>query len=320
MKVTVAIPNYNHAPFLAERIESVLGQTRQDFEVLVLDDASTDRSVEVIRRYLGPRVRLETRARNSGTTFAQWARAFAQAAGEYVWIAESDDAAEPGFLERMVGVLEANPSAGYAYCQARLVEAGGSPFGWALAGENPDGTPTAYAADFVRPGVDELRICLRYQSSPVPNASSVLFRRSRVLEVGGPDPSYRLCGDLHLYARLLARGTVAYVAAPLNRYRHHGGTVRRRTETDGTGLVERYRFLAECHSLWDGWAGEAEAALDALADRWVKTTFRRGPRPTLGRQREIRRMARRVDPRILRRLAGALARHARDGWRRRWGR
>lgn len=319
MKVTVAIPNYNHAAYLPERIESVLGQTLDDFNVLILDDASTDHSLEVIRRYLGPRVSLDARARNSGTTFAQWARAFSQAEGEYVWIAESDDAAEPEFLARLAAVLDANPRVAYAYCQARLIDPESRPFGWALSRENPDGTPSAYASDFIRPGEDELRVCLRYQSSPVPNASSVLFRRSLVMQVGGPDASYRLCGDLHLYARLLARGDVAYVAAPLNRYRHHGNTVRRRTETDGTGLLERYRFLEECRGLSSHWTEDAGPALTAMTDRWVRTVLRRGPRPTLRRQWEIRRAARKVDPRLLRRLAGSLARHGADAWRRRLG-
>src|ERR1700675_4790198 len=107
-KVSVIIPNYNHARFLRQRMESVLGQTFQDFEVILLDDCSTDESQSILREYAAdPRVRLEFNEKNSGSTFKQWNKGVRLVRGKYVWMAESDDYAEPQFLEKVVARLDA---------------------------------------------------------------------------------------------------------------------------------------------------------------------------------------------------------------------
>ena len=72
-KVSVVIPNYNHARFLTRRIETVLQQTFQDFEVILLDDCSTDDSRSILSKYAAdPRVRIEFNEKNSGSTFKLW--------------------------------------------------------------------------------------------------------------------------------------------------------------------------------------------------------------------------------------------------------
>ena len=93
--VSVIIPNYNHAPFLKERIDSVLNQTYDNFEVIILDDKSTDNSKEVIANYRGHSKisHIVYNEENSGSTFKQWQKGFSLAKGDYIWIAESDDVA-----------------------------------------------------------------------------------------------------------------------------------------------------------------------------------------------------------------------------------
>src|ERR1700722_8508136 len=87
-KVSVIIPSYNHARFLRQRIDTVLQQTFQDFEVILLDDCSPDNSPEIISSYVGDsRVRIEFNAINSGSTFKQWNKGVRMARGDYVWIA-----------------------------------------------------------------------------------------------------------------------------------------------------------------------------------------------------------------------------------------
>src|ERR1700691_3837398 len=125
-KVSVVIPNYNHARFLPRRIETVLQQTFQDFEVIFLDDCSTDSSRPILSSYANnPIVRIEFNSVNSGSTFKQWNKGVGLARGEYVWIAESDDYADPRFLERLVGVLDSEPEAAFAYCRS-----------WRVSGED----------------------------------------------------------------------------------------------------------------------------------------------------------------------------------------
>src|SRR5712671_345349 len=109
--VSVIIPNYNHARFLRQRVDSVLGQTFQDFELILLDDCSTDERQSIIpENAADPRVRMEFNEKNSGSTFKQWNKGVRLARGEYVWIAESDDYAEPQLLEKLVSRLNAEPS------------------------------------------------------------------------------------------------------------------------------------------------------------------------------------------------------------------
>jgi len=87
-KVSVIIPNYNHARFLEQRIQSILNQTYQDFEILYLDDASTDDSNEVFAQFKDDRrIRSILNQTNSGSPFKQWNRGIKAATGDYIWIA-----------------------------------------------------------------------------------------------------------------------------------------------------------------------------------------------------------------------------------------
>src|SRR5882762_42615 len=117
--VSIVVPNYNHARFLRQRLDSIVGQTFQDFELILLDDCSTDESQSILREYAtDSRVRLEFNEKNSGSTFKQWNKGVRLARGEYIWIAESDDYADERLLERLVGVLEAEPEVTLAYCRS----------------------------------------------------------------------------------------------------------------------------------------------------------------------------------------------------------
>src|SRR5258708_27654891 len=124
--VSVIVPNYNHARFLRERIDSILDQSYKDFEVILLDDCSTDNSRDILTAYADDsRVRIEFNAKNSGSTFRQWNKGVRLARGKYVWIAESDDYADPRLLERLVGVLEGDSAIAFAYCRSRAVTGDG---------------------------------------------------------------------------------------------------------------------------------------------------------------------------------------------------
>ena len=107
--VSIIVPNYNHTSFLEERLDSIFKQTFQDFEVILLDDASTDGSLEILRNYQAhPKVsHLIVNEKNSGSPFKQWKKGLALAKGTFVWIAESDDSCEPNFLETQIHTLKA---------------------------------------------------------------------------------------------------------------------------------------------------------------------------------------------------------------------
>ena len=91
--VSVIVPNYNYARYMDERMQSILNQTYQNFEIIILDDCSTDNSRKVIEKYRGnPHVvAIVYNKENSGSTFKQWNKGFSIAKGELIWIAEADD-------------------------------------------------------------------------------------------------------------------------------------------------------------------------------------------------------------------------------------
>ena len=102
-KVSVIVPNYNHAPYLRQRLDSIINQTFRDFEVIVLDDASTDNSREIIQTYAHyPQLRFLFNGTRNGSAFKQWQKGLESARGEYIWFAESDDCASPHFLSKLL--------------------------------------------------------------------------------------------------------------------------------------------------------------------------------------------------------------------------
>ena len=224
--VSVIVPNYNHARYLRKRIESVLAQTYQDFEVILMDDCSTDGSRSILKEYANnPRTRIELNEINSGGVFKQWNKGVRMARGQYVWIAESDDYADARLLERLVPILETQPEVTLAYCRSWCV----------LDNDSRDGYFDTYldcldrkrwTADFVADGIEECRNSFLLCNT-VPNASAVVFRRSAFEGQGGADESLRICGDYKLWAGMALGGSIAFVAEPLNFFRHHDNNVHR---------------------------------------------------------------------------------------------
>ena len=242
--VSVIVPNYNHARYLRRRIESVLGQTYQDFEVILLDDCSTDQSREILESYANhPKVRTAFNTQNSGSVFKQWNKGVRMARGGFIWIAESDDYADIGYLARMVPILDEQAEVTFAYCRSWRVTEDDQLNGFADA-EFDRLDSSHWAADFVVDGVQELRrfftVC-----DPISNTSAVIFRKDVYNAIGQADEGFAMCSDYKVWAEMALKGKVAYIAEPLNFYRSHSENVRTRTETGALGVAEYF-----CVMLW----------------------------------------------------------------------
>jgi glycosyltransferase involved in cell wall biosynthesis len=256
-RVSVVIPNHNRARHLGRRIESVLGQRFADIEVLVLGDASLDASREVAQRYAGDgRVRLHFNERSSGSAHRQWQRGLAMTSARYVWIAESDDHADPALLDHLVPELEADPRVGLAVCNSWCVDADDGMLGRYFDGWRreriSDYDLSRFDQRFVMDGADYARELMSPWNT-IPNASAVLFRRSALESIGGPVTELRLCGDWLTYCKLLARHRIARVPHHLNFFRQHTHAVR--------SSIKGRQFVQE--------------ALQVL--RWVGATFGSSP-------------------------------------------
>ncbi|MCB2173738.1 glycosyltransferase [bacterium] len=306
--VTAIIPNYNHAGFLEQRIRSVLAQTFQDYEVLLLDDASTDNSSEVLERFTGhPRVRdLLLNRENSGNPFRQWNKGVAAANGRYIWMAESDDYADPRLLATLVPILEDNPAVGVAYCQSRSVDEDNHQLA-SLKDWTDDLDKQRWAADFIADGRDE---CCRYLplKCTIPNASAVVFRRSVYEQAGGADDSFRLAGDWMVWSKLLLHADLAFIARELNYFRIHGNTVRNSSTKSAVALQEAGRILSFLEERVAIPADIRSQALDRLLNRWITELSKARFSPAVNYEiyRTLRRLDDRLHRRILTRLTGRL--------------
>jgi glycosyltransferase involved in cell wall biosynthesis len=240
--VTVAVPNYRHERYLPKRLRSIADQTFTDYEVLLLDDASPDGSLKVLENFAHgrPNWTVHANVSNSGSPFSQWNKAASLARGRYLWIAESDDYAAPLLLERLVTVLESDPSLVIAYGQSDLVDSEGAAMhSFNVHYEYVYGREAQRWIDGYRnTGIDEIRNYMLLHNV-VPNASGALIRLDAFRAVGGADPNWKLNGDWMTYIKLLERGGIAFVPDVLNYFRVHSETARQKANETG----EVYREL-----------------------------------------------------------------------------
>lgn len=184
--VTVITPAYNVGKYLAEAIESVRRQTREDFEYLLVDDGSTDNTLEIAAEYArrDSRIRL-IQAAHGGHSAAR-NRGITQARGMYIAFLDGDDRWHPEFLDQQVALLESLPPAvGAVFCRSRVILENGTKaqFLWQPAG----------SYDF-----DKFLI----RNNPSRNGSSLLIRKSCFDELGGFNEDVPSAADLEMWLRI----------------------------------------------------------------------------------------------------------------------
>jgi glycosyltransferase involved in cell wall biosynthesis len=225
--VSVIVPNYNHAKFLSKRLDSIFNQTIRDLEVVLLDDASTDASVEVLEKYRhqAADVRLIINRENSGAPFKQWLKGIDQTRGEIIWIAESDDSCEPEFLEALLPAFR-DPAVMLAYANSHVIDAHDKLMGDYLSCDYLTSlSRSKWRTNYQVPGETEINEALGIKNT-ILNASAVLFRRfdfddrlRSVLE------SMRIAGDWFFIVNCIKKGSVFYEAKKLNYHRRHSQSV-----------------------------------------------------------------------------------------------
>lgn len=271
-KVSVIVPNYNHGKFLEQRLSTILGQTFQDFEVVFLDDASKDDSLEVFKRFSeDPRiVRSIINQKNSGNPYRQWNRGLLESQGDYIWIAESDDFSHPDFLATMVSILDANPNVGISFCQSIKVDESSNEIGSTLDWTAELGAEL-WMRDFIARGRED---CGRFliRKCVIPNVSSALIRKASLSSVGNAHDAMRYCGDYFTYAKLLEISDLAYVSRALNNFRFSRNTVRTKMTHSWQHEYERAVVLAYISERFPLSAQEYAAAKRVYVEKLVRTS------------------------------------------------
>lgn len=258
-KVSVIIPNYNHARFLRQRIDSVLNQTFRDFEVIILDDCSTDNSRNIIESYRENKkiTHIIYNERNSGSPFKQWQKGIEMAEGEYVWIAESDDWCEADFLSEVVSLLKSDEHIGIAFCNSHWVDENGKE-GKSLS---------IYDKSFIRSGVEEMKRLLRYNT--IQNASAVVMKTKLALNNIKFASRFKSCGDWMLYINILSESKVAYSEKKMNYFRWYHNNVSNASSESGLWFAEGLKIIRKSKGYK---AGLSSGAIWALYQFWKKKT------------------------------------------------
>lgn len=223
--VSVIVPNFNHDPFLELRLQSIYAQTYENFEVILLDDASEDSSVEILRKYQASypeRTTLELNVKNSGGVFRQWKKGFSLAKGDIIWVAESDDWCSENFLDELVPYFE-NEAVQIAYARTLFMDRSGEKQVWSIEEYLHDIDPLRWTKSFVESAATIVSEGFAIKNI-IPNVSSALFRPSSHLEILEDEEwlQMRTCGDWALYLQLLRGGALAYSPRATNFYRMHG--------------------------------------------------------------------------------------------------
>jgi glycosyltransferase involved in cell wall biosynthesis len=206
--VSVLMSVYNGEQYLAAALDSILGQTFPDFELIVIDDGSSDRSFAILHDYAARdrRIRL-TRRGNQGLTFTL-NEAFAQSRGKYLARMDCDDVALPQRFAEQVNLLEANSDLVCTGGYFQLIDGGSRPL------------------TTLRPPTDDARIqALLLTGHNAICHPCAMIRRTAMVRVGGYDRRYRTAQDLDLWLRLGEVGQLANLPKPVLKFRLHSASI-----------------------------------------------------------------------------------------------
>jgi glycosyltransferase involved in cell wall biosynthesis len=249
--VSIIVPNYNHEKFLVQRLDTVFNQTYPNYEVILLDDCSTDNSREILSRYANNSKvsHCVFNEVNSGNTFIQWNKGINLAKGDYIWIAESDDFCELNFLEEVIKPLLTDKDIVLSYCQSFRVNENNEVSGsWLDHTDEFDSE--IFKANFRVEGNVFVEKFLIYKNV-IPNASGVVFRKNKAIEIQGLDTSLSLkyVGDWVFYLHLILNERLHFTHHCFNYFRYHSQSViatslrsRKVTDTFDILLVTRKKI------------------------------------------------------------------------------
>lgn len=234
IEVSVIIPNYNHAQFLRQRIDTVLNQTFQDFELIILDDCSIDNSKEVIEQYAeNPKIsHIIFNSANSGSPFLQWKKGIALAKGKYVWIAESDDWCEPSLLETLVEGIKKDDQCVISYCQMSCINEHND-IKW--QSNHRCLSEVIESKAFIQ---DYLAVKVS-----IYNASMAIFKREKFKYVSPEFTTYKFSGDRLFWIQIASQGKTHISGKVLNYFRKHDKDVSGKAYKSGLNFIEELQII-----------------------------------------------------------------------------
>jgi len=232
-KVSVIVPNYNYEKYIEARLKTVENQSYPVYELLYLEDCSPDNSLEVAKEFLSQtkvEMQIIENEINSGSVFKQWGKGIGLAKGDYVWIAEADDLAEPTFLEELMKGFD-DPEVVLSYAQSKQIDQDDNLINETYLDYTNDIDTEKWLTNYIRDGKEELADTLVVKNT-IPNVSGVVFKKFDVSPILEKLLTFKVGGDWYFYIYLLKQGKIAYNAQSLNSHRRHTNSVTVSPEND----------------------------------------------------------------------------------------
>ena len=249
-KISVVIPNYNYERFLEERLYSVLNQKVKIFEILLLDDCSTDNSrekidhlVEVLEEYIN--IKKVYNKENSGSAFKQWKKGFEMSKGDYVWIAEADDYCDKDLLKTLVKPLKKEDNIRISYCDTAYINGVGKKILKSIKSEIDIMKTGHWDHDFINEGKEEIKN-YAFLNCTIANVSSALIKKDDYHQYFELSGKFKQAGDWLFYVNVMKNGKIAYSSKTLNYYRVHGNNVSSVTKKDA-----HLKEIKQIHAYFD---------------------------------------------------------------------
>jgi len=208
--VSVCIPAYNSEKYIGKTVQSALSQTYQDFELVIVDDCSTDRTLEAIKKYKDPRIRLIENEKNLGPE-RNWNKALAEAKGKYIKLLHHDDLLYTSCLERQVAILENTAHKDVVLvCSSRYIVDENDNIILKRGFKNKKGKFQGHQI---------IKETIRSGTNLIGEPTAILFRADILNQVGNFNGSIPYLIDLELWCRILLHGKIYIISDPLCTFR-----------------------------------------------------------------------------------------------------
>ncbi|MBW5448501.1 glycosyltransferase [Cohnella sp. CFH 77786] len=226
-KVSVIVPNYNYAKYLPKRLETIISQTYPIYELIILDDCSTDESRNIIETYpFDSRLRIKKifNDKNSGSVFRQWAKGISNAEGEIIWIAEADDLSSPHFLEEVIAGFNRDPEVVIGYAQSYQMDESGQILCDNYLDYTSDIDSKKWKSSYIEDGITEIAKGMSVKNT-IPNVSGAIFKKPDINEILQELTQFKIAGDWFFYIKMLQKGKIYFNHKSLNYHRRHTNSV-----------------------------------------------------------------------------------------------
>jgi glycosyltransferase involved in cell wall biosynthesis len=278
-RVSVIVPNYNYDQYIEERLQSIIKQDYPIYEIIVLDDASTDNSLAIINKVLANQpvdYRIIANKDNSGSVFRQWQMGVGSAKGSHVWIAEADDSCGCDFVDEVMPGFD-SPGVVLSYCESKQVDGKGNIMADNYHEYVADVDPRHWLSSFVRDGHEEIIEALSVKNT-IPNVSGVVFKKNCLKTVLNEHidqiKAYMVAGDWLVYVLVLKYGKIAFSPMPLNFHRRHqqGVTIGNFNEQQLNEIRRMQDFVREEFDVSDEMSDLAGKYIETLKKQFKITT------------------------------------------------